>query len=110
MRNPDTGEEGTLALPASGWRTRGNGRYTYASRDGNDRVRAAIKPGGGIKVRARGGIFGLTLDEPSQRRLTVTLAMAGARYCTEFGGDVRVDEPGRFSARNADAPPTCQAP
>jgi hypothetical protein len=38
------------------------------------------------------------------------LTIGGGPYRTTFGGQVRVDRPGRFVAANAPAPVACEVP
>jgi hypothetical protein len=108
VENPDTGERATVDLPASGWRVRrtrtpGSGRYLFRGSGPCRSLR--VQPGG---WKASCADLGFTLDEPSQGRLVVRLAVTdGPRWCVAFGGVLAADVPGRFDAREAPAPVAC---
>jgi len=110
--NPATSESTTLSLPASRWTQRPNGSFRYSdpSQGSGPVRRAVVKPGRLIKASARGTAIGLTLNEPSQGSLAVVMTIGGGPYCAVFGGQVRVDRPGRFVAANAPVPATCEVP
>ena len=109
IRNPTSGESTTMTMPAAGWTQLSNGDFRY-----RDRRRALgpvktalLKRGRLAKVIAKGGGVGLTLNEPSQGSLGVTLASGSRRWCTVFGGTIVKDQAGRFVAKNAPPPAAC---
>ena len=105
--NPVSSESATLILPASGWSANAAGtvfKYRSSGNPAGQVKSALIKDGKNLKVRSNG--TGITLDEPTQGSVAVTLAVGTIQYCTEFGG-VRRDEPGRFVAKDAGAPSAC---
>ncbi|HYC53853.1 MAG TPA: hypothetical protein VEL28_02830, partial [Candidatus Binatia bacterium] len=109
VRNPQTGESSTFILPAALWSASSTGdSYKFKNPQapaGASPVRAARIKAGSLKVKARS--TGITLDEASQGSVALSLASGTLRVCVRFGGDVTRDEPGRFSARNAPAPQSC---
>lgn len=108
IANPRTGESARLAAPASGWSVNALGtvfRFRAASRSGPGIRSLVIRHGRRIKLKA--SAVGITLDEPAQGVVAVTLTTGTRRYCMLFGGNVRRDEPGKFAARNAPAPSAC---
>jgi len=104
------GESATSVLPAEGWSFDGNAfrfRNSLAPA-GMSPVRSVlIRPGKRLVLVAR--TPGVSLDEPAQQTIGVTLTMGTLRYCTLSGGIVQRDQPGRFVARKAPAPPACPA-
>jgi hypothetical protein len=108
--NPLTGEVGYLLLPpGDGWSRSASGTsYAYNGRANGDvspPVRSLrLKEGGRLKLVTRA--TGITLDEGSQGRLSVVLAMGGDRYCWACVG-TRRDAPGDFSANRCSAPVAC---
>jgi hypothetical protein len=64
---------------------------------------------GGKKLTAKCiGSLGFTLDEPTQGSLDASLGLAGgAQQCAGFGGDVVIDQPGKFKAKKASPPAVC---
>ena len=108
--NPRTGEAATLDMPAAGWTAVANGfRYSDRTHARGPVTRALVKFGRIAKVAASQAGIAFTLDEARQGSLGAVLTSGGRRYCTLFGGSVRVDRPGRFVATKAPAPPTCPA-
>jgi hypothetical protein len=64
----------------------------------------------------RGTVLSYTLDEPSQGSMGVLISTGTDQHCMDFGGEVRHDEGevlgdgvhrGKFGARLAPAPPSC---
>jgi hypothetical protein len=118
--NRASGESTIIPLPASNWsateRTPTIGfRETveYQDRQGVlgpcQRVRLRPQQRTTLDAKCKGAI-GLSLDEPSQGQLMLRLTLGGpvkARYCMEFGGDVKKDQAGAFVARSALAPTDC---
>ena len=98
-------------MPAAGWTQVGTGfRYSDPTHAHGPVTRAFVKAHRLAKVRATGSGIGLTLDEAHQGSLAAVFTSGGRRFCTLFGGTVRVDVPGRFSATRASAPPACPTP
>ena len=109
VTNPTTGESTTLPMPAAGWTVRPNGMLKYSD-PGMVRgpVRLAfLRAGRQLKVSARGSGIGFTLDEPFQQSIGAVLTSGGRKYCTLFGGEVKRNEPGRFTAMKAPPPAVC---
>ncbi len=122
LRNPGSGEQVVIALPASNWvglgKPAGSKGYKYkdSSRSLGPCKVALLKPGKVIKAVCRGEIA-FTLDEPQQGTLDIRLSSGtggGAlSFCTEFGGTVTEDrpavgaKPGLFKATGATAPASC---
>ena len=109
--NPATGEWARLVAPASGWSVNALGtvfRFRAPARGPSGIRSLVIRHGRRLKLRA--SAVGITLDEPTQGGLAVSLASGTRRYCMVFGGTVRRDEPGKFAARNAPAPSACPVP
>jgi hypothetical protein len=109
--NPATGEWARLVAPASGWSVNALGtvfRFRGPAR-GPSGIRSLVIRHG-RRLRLKASAVGITLDEPAQGGLAVSLASGTRRYCMVFGGTVRRDEPGKFAARNAPAPSACPVP
>ena len=106
--NPTTGETATLTMPAAGWTQLPSG-FRYSDRTlARGPVRKPVIGARRLaKVLATGSGIGFTLDEPAQGSLGVVFTTGGRRYCTLFGGAVRRDVPGRFTAVKAPPPPVC---
>jgi hypothetical protein len=86
--NPNTGERGTVSLPASSWQRKSDGTLRARGRH----CRVTIKPHGRLKVRCTGTLGGFTLDEPSQGSLGVELELGTtAGVCAGFGGSPKRD-------------------
>ena len=97
-------------MPAAGWTAVGYGfRYSDRTHARGPVTRAIVKFGRIAKVVASRAGITFTLDEAQQGSLGAVLTSGGRRYCTLFGGSVKVDRPGRFVATKAPAPPTCPA-
>ena len=108
--NPQTGEWARLTAPAGDWSVNALGtvfRFRAPARGSGIRS-LVIRHGRRIQLRA--SAVGITLDEPTQGGLAVSLATGTRRYCMVFGGTVRRDEPGKFAARKAPAPSICPVP
>ncbi|HXC52383.1 MAG TPA: hypothetical protein VN634_15990 [Candidatus Limnocylindrales bacterium] len=107
IRNPQSGEAATFILPAVGWSFDGKA-YRFRNPDapdGSSPVKTARIADGSIKVRARAS--GITLDEESQGSIAISFASGTLRVCLHFGGTIVRDEAGRFQARAAAAPASC---
>jgi cysteine-rich repeat protein len=113
LLNPASGEHGTFALPAAGWKVRRahSGALTYRYNAIRPSCHVEIAAG---KLQARcGGGSGLTLDEAAQSTLAVRLDVGSSRYCLRFGGTVATDRArttrraGAFRASKAAAPDAC---
>lgn len=108
LTSGSSAETTSFDLPAANWTASANGsvlRYRNPQAPGGpspvDLV--LIKSGKRLKVTAK--TAGLTLDEPSQGSVGLELTSGSRRYLALFGGLVVRDEPTRFLARNAPAPP-----
>ena len=110
--NPATGEWVRFTLSAAGWFPESPTLYRFtnpAKAGAGSEVRTVVlREGKGIRLRATR--LGITLDEPAQGALAVVLSTGTRRYCTLFGGRVKSDVPGRFSARKSAAPAACPEP
>src|SRR6185436_4589961 len=69
----------------------------------------ARNTGGRISVKARGA-FPCGLEAPQNAPVHVELRTDGTRYCAEFGGTVRTNAAGKFTAIGAVAPAACLKP
>jgi hypothetical protein len=123
VRNPDSGEVASIALPAAYWSSIGSsvgsvpgpGKPRWSYRDGARAAgpckRVTVSDGKGIKITCAGSGIPAFLDEASQGRLEVMLTLGTAQtQCFQFGGDVRLDRPGAFVASDAPRPDACPAP
>ena len=121
VRNPASGEEVRLPLPAAGWQSVERAGEPRAARGFRyrDRTRASgpcfdVQVANGRLVAKCGGASGFTLDEPGQGALAVALELGHDRVlCARFGGRIDVDlgrasgRRGRFRAAGAAAPGWC---
>jgi hypothetical protein len=113
-----SGETVTVTLSASGWVGLGNPRgtkgYRFRSTDSGVAIRSAIVRPDGISVKGGNAAWPFTLDEPSQGRIAVALALGSARpWCAEAPARAGAsnDVPGRFVAQpNTPPPSTCAGP
>lgn len=106
------GETASFDLPAANWAVNASGavfRYRNALAPGGpSAVKVTrLKNGSLLKVSAKS--TGITLDEPTQGSILVSLVIGPRQYCATFGGTVLRDEPNRFIAKNAPAPGSCPA-
>jgi Tol biopolymer transport system component len=117
--NPNSAEQQSFALPASGWQPVGDppGSKGYKYKDGAQAngpcKKALIKPGKLVKAVCLGAQISFTLDEPSQGRLALKLATgsASAIQCADYlAPHISTDTTGLFTAKNAPAPATCPVP
>ena len=114
MRNPETGEQATVDLPAEGWRAAKSG-YRFV---GPGPCRKVALGRGRLSASCRGADLAFSLDEAQQSALEVELELgARALFCARFGGDVRQNTGtgpssprGSFAATNAPAPESCALP
>jgi len=118
--NPQTSELETIALPAAGWTsallTSGARIYRYRDRDQTlgpcKRVDLSVERG--VSAQCKGGGLGFSLDELRQELLAATLTVGapgvGTRFCGVFGGSVRTDRQGKFSATKAPMADRCLLP
>lgn len=107
--NRTTLESATFVLPAADWKGLGNPAgskgYKFKASAGPC-TSVVLKPDKLIKAvcNAKHGSIPFSLDEASQGALAVAFRIAtAAPQCAEFGGDVSLDVPGFFKARNAPA-------
>jgi hypothetical protein len=116
-----SGESACFALPASSWTAGGPAderTYVYADPTGvhGPCYRATLRGGKRAILkatcRATQQPIPYSLDEPTQGSVAVSFSSGSATYCTLFGGTVGLDSAaaGRFTARNANPPPTCPVP
>ncbi|RIL01457.1 MAG: hypothetical protein DCC71_17635 [Proteobacteria bacterium] len=124
LRNPGTGEEARVALPAKGWSALGipagsrGYRYRDPARDAGPCELADARAGRWIRAFCSGERLGFTLDEPAQSALTATFGVGDAHpMCAAFASPyVRRDvpaigtAPGAFLGRAAPAPAFCEPP
>ena len=112
LSNPDTGESFTFELPGTHWSATPAGtllRYRDSALAESGKVKLALVSGRSIKISGRR--VGITLNEPSQGRLTLVLTSGSFRYCARFDdGSVMRDQPGAFDAKNAPPPAACPVP
>jgi Tol biopolymer transport system component len=116
LYNPNSAEQASFALPASGWESLGATKG-YKYKDGTlangPCKKALIKPGKLVKAICRGAQITFTLDEPTQDRLAVKFASGSgtAIQCADYAGaSVTDDAPGIFLAKNAATPASCPVP
>jgi endonuclease/exonuclease/phosphatase family metal-dependent hydrolase len=98
-----------IALDPAGWRAVGDGGWRYsADAPGTMGVRRVVLRRGLLSVKARGAAWPCDLAAAAERvPVSVVLRADTVRYCAAFGGDVRRNGPGRFTARDASAPAAC---
>jgi endonuclease/exonuclease/phosphatase family metal-dependent hydrolase len=98
-----------IALDPLRWRPVGDGGYRYAAdAPGTAGVRRIVLRRGMLSVKARGAGWPCDLAAEAQRvPVSVVLRVNDVRYCAAFGGTVRRNAAGRFTARNAPAPAAC---
>lgn len=122
VRNPASGKQSTIELPASRWSGLGNpaGSKGFRYRDphlgaGPCKV-AVFKPGRVLRVACQGAGVGFGLEDSPQGSLAVKFrsgAVDTASACLHFGGAVRRDSAagagvvGLFRATAAPAPAIC---
>ena len=107
------GREAVYDLPATGWRYLGapgflrGYRYRDRSRASGPIGAVVLTTGRVVVARGHGPGLDQSLEgDPRPVGITLTLGLAGTRYCLEFGAGTFV--PGRaFRARGASAPTTC---
>jgi hypothetical protein len=123
--NSTTGQEDSLALPASSWKALGNPLgsrgYSYNDRTlSNGPCKCVVVKAGRVpmwRAFCTGDQIGFSLTGQPQASITVALQMGnGSALCTTFGGTVLKDvavESGRFGvfkAKNAPPPSSCPLP
>ena len=117
-----SGDSTTLALPAGNWVLKGDDVYLYRELVKNPptqeyRIKVIVRSGHvrGFVRDERGSLISYTLDEPTQGSVGVRVATGADRHCLDFGGIVVADTlafagsayRGRFIAKDAPAPATC---
>jgi hypothetical protein len=116
LLNPTTGEQQTIALPASGWSRSGGPApktlgYVYGDKLGTAGPcrRVVLKPRT-VKASCSGSGLSFSLDEPAQGALGVVLTTGdhAGRYCMLFGAPLE-DRAGRFLSKSAPQPSACPA-
>lgn len=103
------GETGTFALPAAGWTAGATVlRFENAAAPGGiSAVKAAVLRNAKVlKIVAR--TSGVSLDEPAQGAVSISLTVGDDVYCSTCATPVR-DAPGRFVAKRCPAPASCAA-
>jgi hypothetical protein len=113
ISNPRTGERARFETVAADWTVNAVGTVfrfrNHLEKGAGSEVRGiVIRHQRRLKISTRA--LGITLDEETQRALSVVLTTGTRRYCLLFGGKIGKDKPGRFAARNAPAPIACPAP
>jgi endonuclease/exonuclease/phosphatase family metal-dependent hydrolase len=98
-----------IALDPLRWQPVGDGGYRYgADAPGTAGVRRIVLRRGMLSVKARGSAWPCDLTAETQRvPISIVLRVNDVRYCTAFGGTVRRNTPGRFTALAAAAPGAC---
>ncbi len=99
-------------LPASRWSAIGGAGarrgWRYRDRAGTaGGVRRVLLRPGRISLVAKGVSWPCALTAPERLPVSAVLAVAEQRWCAAFGGTVAANQPGRFRARAAPAPPAC---
>ena len=112
ISNPRTGEWARFETAAQDWSINAVGtvfrfRNSHTKGPGSEVRALVIKHRRRLKISTRA--LGISLDEETQRAVSVVLATGTRRYCLLFGGTIGKDKPGRFVARNAPAPSACPA-
>ena len=113
ISNPNTGERARFATSARDWSVNASATVfrfenRLATGPGAEVRTIVIKNRKQLKISARA--LGITLDEDTQRALSVVVRTGTRRYCFLFGGKIGKDKPGRFVAHKAPAPAACPAP
>jgi hypothetical protein len=112
-----SGEQACIALPAGGWKHKGDG-FAYKDEKQLAGPCKSAKVGGGklsASCLAKKAPLPFSLDEASQGSLAVRLESGGVGFCALFGGSVEKDqstaggEKAAFQAKGAPAPPACPA-
>lgn len=108
VRNPTSGEEMRVPLPAEGWVSAGSG---FRYRGGTGSCRAVTLKNFTLKATCKGSAVGLTLDEATQGTLDLRVkfgALPGVprSYCARTVAASQ-DEPGRYLAKASPAPDAC---
>lgn len=108
-----SGSSGSIHLPAAKWSGLGNppgsSGYRYKDKDSTEGgVRVALLKAGKLALKATGSNWPW-LPAGGEDGIVVTLQVGANRYCAEFGGTEKDNEPGLLSYRDADAPPSCRA-
>lgn len=108
-----SGSSGSIHLPAAKWTGLGNppgsSGYRYKDTDATEGgVRVALLKAGKLVVKATGSNWPW-LPAGGEDGIVVTLQVGANRYCAEFGGTEKDNEPGLLSYRDAAAPPSCRA-
>ncbi len=109
FENPGSGESVAVQVPAGAdWRaTRTNKVTSYRYSGPGPCKRVSLSSKGHLKLSCKVPAVGLTLDEPTQNEIQVSVRVgngSGAQlYCARFGGIIRVDQPGTFRALKAPA-------
>jgi hypothetical protein len=105
------GFDTTYELPKQGWqllkkRNASKGwKFTWPP---GPITHIIVKPGHRLIVRGAGGQLGHTLAS-DPRPVGVVLDLGSHEYCMSFGGDPTFAPGKKFAAKNAAAPPSCDA-
>jgi hypothetical protein len=115
--NPATGDSACLPLPAAGWTRGGTPAHpVYAYEDkaflGGPCKSSVVRDGKLLKAACAAKVMPIsyTLDEPAQGAVSVAFTSGLTRHCTSFGGVVKTDRPGKFSASMSPVPSSCPEP
>lgn len=103
------GESASFDLPAPGWvadRTATSFKFKNTAPGGASVKTATFKSDRMIKVTARAS--GITLDEPMQGTVSVSLTIGADVYCSQCTTAVR-DQTGRYMGARCPAPAACAA-
>ncbi|MBU6283088.1 hypothetical protein KGQ64_12670, partial [bacterium] len=117
--SPGRRDRTSLVLRPSDWRLVGTEEaprgYRFVSTDPSFPIRSALLRAGSFRFEGGGAAWGYSLDEPSQGRVAVRVAVgATLRLCADAGpapagtSPALTDGPGSFRAdRGQPAPPAC---
>ena len=112
-----TGEQMCLALPAQGWRRKGDGFVYKDAKQLSGPCKSAKVAAGRLDASclAKNAPLSYSLDEPSQGGVAARFESGGEALCALFGGTVQKDQTtagggkAAFQAKDAPAPPACPA-
>ena len=111
LRNPTSGENQVIDLPASLWTgTGGKKGYKYADKQGVGPCKSAVLKDGTWSAKCGGTQITYTLNEATQGSLGATLKVGSETSCVLFGGTISKDIGGdksQFQGKKAPAPETC---
>lgn len=105
----------SVVLPSAGWRLMGTAqnpkRWRYRALSSSEPIRSLTVQPDRIIFTAKGATFGYSLNEPTQGRIAVRVALGSQRaWCTDMPAKLPVarnDKPGVFVGQAAAAPVFC---